>query len=298
MSDLKELLDREARRVDEAPDALGSVLRRRDRKRGNQRIAAGVVGIGVFVAAVWIVSGVASLDRGDTTVVPAGSGTTGPAETGPALTTRPTGDYVWLPPEGVEPSTPARGTVIREEDGIHPWRYTQVYADGRVIWFAQTGYTGNTTTAPTIGWLERRLTPEGIHLLRSGEVSVGPPWLLPATAWEDTEVEWYVPSRYVVCGDWHETFPLLPQRTQDLLQGYTSDEAVTRGEVDYGAGGRGVACPAVTIEEARALDETFREVGFERSETAGGLVYDIPDVASIGLIPLLPDGSFHQCCPG
>ena len=56
MSDLKELLDREARLVDAAPDALGSVLRRRDRKRRNQRIAAGVVGIAVFVAAVWIVT--------------------------------------------------------------------------------------------------------------------------------------------------------------------------------------------------------------------------------------------------
>ncbi len=32
------------------------MLRRRDRKRRNQRITAGVVGIAVFVAAVWIVT--------------------------------------------------------------------------------------------------------------------------------------------------------------------------------------------------------------------------------------------------
>jgi Tol biopolymer transport system component len=37
--------------------------RRRDRKRRNQRIAAGVVGIAVFVAAVWIVTSGLSFDR-------------------------------------------------------------------------------------------------------------------------------------------------------------------------------------------------------------------------------------------
>jgi hypothetical protein len=82
MSDLKELLDREARRVDEAPGALESVLRRRDRKRRNQRIAAGVVGIAVFVAAVWIVTNGLSLDRSEKPVAPAGE-VTGPAETAP-----------------------------------------------------------------------------------------------------------------------------------------------------------------------------------------------------------------------
>jgi len=57
---------------------LESLLRRRDRKRRNQRIAAGVVGIAVFVAAVWVVTSVGSLDRSEAPAVP------GPAETGPA----------------------------------------------------------------------------------------------------------------------------------------------------------------------------------------------------------------------
>ena len=83
MSDLKELLDREAHRVDEAPDALGSVLRRRDRKRRNQRIAAGVVGIAVFVAAVWVVTNIGSFDRTQTPAIP------GPAETLPTETAPP-----------------------------------------------------------------------------------------------------------------------------------------------------------------------------------------------------------------
>jgi hypothetical protein len=76
MNDLKELLDREAHRVDAKPDALETVLSLRDRKRRNRRIAAGVVGIAVFVAAVWIVTSVGSFDRTQTPAVP------GPTETG------------------------------------------------------------------------------------------------------------------------------------------------------------------------------------------------------------------------
>ena len=65
---------------------LENILRRRDRKRRNQRIAAGVVGIAMFVAAVWIVTSGLSLDRSEKVVVPAVSGTTGPTETGPVET--------------------------------------------------------------------------------------------------------------------------------------------------------------------------------------------------------------------
>jgi hypothetical protein len=68
--------------------SLDRLRRRRDRKRRNQRIAAGVVGIAVFVAAVWIVTSVASLDRSEKSVAPAG-GVKGPAETGPAETGPP-----------------------------------------------------------------------------------------------------------------------------------------------------------------------------------------------------------------
>jgi hypothetical protein len=55
----------------------------------------------------------------------------------------------------------------------------------------------------------------------------------------------------------------------------------------------------MTIEEARALDRIFLEVGFERSETAWGLLYDIKarNVSSIRVIPLLPDGEANPCCP-
>ena len=301
MSDLRELLDREARLVHAAPQALESVLRRRDRKRRDQRITAGVVGIAVFVAAVWIVTSVASLDRSEKSVLPA---ITGPAVTG---STESSGPRVWLPPKGAEPSTPAEGRQVLSTVGSKPWHSIQVYADGRVIWSQQTGFTGSSRTSSTTGWLERRLTPEGVDLVRSGAIQLedlDPPSHVPASVWEDPEVKPYVPSRYAVCAAWsQETMRLLPQRTQDLLRGHTDKHAVYVGEAVFPrlSGGQGVvACPEMTIEEARPLDKIFLEVGFERSEFASGLVYDIKarDVSLIRVIPLLPDGEFTLCCPG
>jgi Tol biopolymer transport system component len=68
-------------------DRYEDLLRRRDRKRRNQRITAGVVGIAVFVSAI-VAVGVAARDSGQQ---PATSGTTGPSVVPPG----PTGsDYV------------------------------------------------------------------------------------------------------------------------------------------------------------------------------------------------------------
>jgi hypothetical protein len=85
MIDERDLLEQALRRFEPEPGLTERIYRRRDRKRRNQRIAAGVVGIAVFVAAVWIVTSVGSLDRSENSVGPAG-GVTGPAETGPAVT--------------------------------------------------------------------------------------------------------------------------------------------------------------------------------------------------------------------
>ena len=58
-----ETLERIARRIPIQEPAYERMLRRRDGKRRNQRIAAGVVGIAVFLAAIWIVTSVGSFDR-------------------------------------------------------------------------------------------------------------------------------------------------------------------------------------------------------------------------------------------
>jgi hypothetical protein len=108
MSDPRSLLERESRRFIQPDGAFERLVRRRDRKRRNQRIAAGVVGIAVFVAAVWIVTSGLSLDRSEKSVAPAGAGQvqTGPAETGPMET---------VPPALVEPAP--IGTVTQSGAG-------------------------------------------------------------------------------------------------------------------------------------------------------------------------------------
>jgi hypothetical protein len=82
MIDERERFEEAFELFDRPEPAWDRLIRRRDRKRRNQRIAAGVVGIAVFVGAVWIVTSVGSLDGSETTVVPGGD-VTGPAETAP-----------------------------------------------------------------------------------------------------------------------------------------------------------------------------------------------------------------------
>jgi hypothetical protein len=80
MSEHTKLFERAAARYEPPDLSMDGLLKRRDRKRRNQRIAAGVVGIAVFVAAVWIVTSGLSLDR-STPAVPGSK--TGPAESAP-----------------------------------------------------------------------------------------------------------------------------------------------------------------------------------------------------------------------
>jgi hypothetical protein len=297
MNDLKELLDREARLVDEAPDALESVLRRRDRKRRNQRIAAGVVGIGIFVAAVWIVTSVASLDRSETSVVPGGGVTrpaeTGPAATGPAVTgpavTGPAEAPEWydggslsvgssrkdpeyaIPPEGTVPSTPEEGELVAQfGPGAYPGRFAYVYADGRVISWRHSPIA--------IG--ERRLTPEGVELVRSGalqpEAFIGHAYEVPLDVWENPKVKPFVPSRYAVCyfmesgavnrgkmGGYEypsRVVGFFPAPARAILRGETS--FVAEGDDDTAP----LECSEVTTDEARALVDILGDRSVEDLE--------------------------------
>jgi hypothetical protein len=121
MSEHTKLFERSAERY-EVPDlSTDGLLRRRDRRRRNQRIAAGVVGIAVFVAAVWIVTSVSSLDRSETSVGPAGD-VTGPAETGPAEAAPRLG-----PPYG-KPDVHRRGEC-HPSAGLQPNRNTIVWLE-------------------------------------------------------------------------------------------------------------------------------------------------------------------------
>jgi hypothetical protein len=81
MIDERERYERAFQQFQMTEPAWEILVDRRDRKRRNQRIAAGVVGITVFVAAVWIVTSGLSFDR-STPAVPGGS-EMGPTQTAP-----------------------------------------------------------------------------------------------------------------------------------------------------------------------------------------------------------------------
>ena len=160
MSDVRTILERGVGGATPPPDGLERMLRRRDRKRRNQRLAAGAIGIAVFVAAVWFV----------TSAGPAGRGQA-PAGTGPTVTPADPGQVglVGLAPEGMTPSSPSRGELVVGFMFGHtsgdPGRFgLHVYADGRVIW-QELGSTG---------LVEQQLTPEGVELLRSEVLAIGP----------------------------------------------------------------------------------------------------------------------------
>ena len=79
MTDYRNVLERDLAHVGPAPFGFDDIARRRDRKRRNRRMAAGVVGIAVFVASIWIVTTGGPFDRAATPAVP-GGGETGPTE--------------------------------------------------------------------------------------------------------------------------------------------------------------------------------------------------------------------------
>jgi len=184
-----ETLERVARRIPILEPACERMLRRRDRKRRNQRIAAGVVGIAIFVAAVWIVTSVGSFDRTQTLAVPGGA-ETGPAETGPAETgpaeTADRGENP-EPPPLVEP-VPI-GTVTRSGAGCAleiaaepipagPARLTVVNETNRWVSFELFRLDSRSSFAQFEAFVEA--FPLGTRT-RSGRrtCAKGPPWEQP-----------------------------------------------------------------------------------------------------------------------
>ena len=77
MNETRDLLERVGERFAFPDEAFERLERRRDRKRRNQRIAAGAVGIAVFVAAIWAIATGSPSDR------------TQPAVTGPTVPPAP-----------------------------------------------------------------------------------------------------------------------------------------------------------------------------------------------------------------
>ena len=85
MAELRTLVREEMEEAGSPSYSFDDLGRRRDCKRRSQRISAGVVGIAVFVAAIWIVTAAGSFDRTQTPANPGGAETGPPLETGPAV---------------------------------------------------------------------------------------------------------------------------------------------------------------------------------------------------------------------
>jgi hypothetical protein len=163
MSSVAELLEGESETVDLAQGHFERLIRRRDRKRAEQRIAAGSLALVLCLFAIVLF------------VRASGSGPA-PADTPKPSPSNPRVGFVDLPPVGALPSTPAVGelvlslnvTDLEGFDSIDVY----VYADGRVIWQKWMDVPGGANESYS-GYLEQRLTAEGVGLLRSRVLSTG-----------------------------------------------------------------------------------------------------------------------------
>ena len=186
--------------------------------------------------------------------------------TGPAATPTVAPDAGWdglgIPPEGTALSAPVEGQPIRRDSDYH--HYLVVYADGRVLWWNALRMGGGDYV------LERRLTPEGVDLVRSGVIRAedlaGLSVLhgVPASAWADAEARPYAPARYSVCfvisrpddeevpsaTDVVRAMDLLPSRANALLRG-TDPDPLHPG------------CVVVSTQDARAFTGILSEEGLE-----------------------------------
>jgi hypothetical protein len=165
MSDYRfDVLERFERLVKAPEPSFEGFLRRRDRKRRNQRIAAGVVAIAIFVTPVALM--VATGEWSGRTQTP--------ADTSPTVQPDPPDPIgvglFGLPPKGATPSAPERGELVLglgfgHTDGDAGRFSLHVYADGRVIW--------QRLSNPQTGLIEQRLTPVGVELVRNEALSTG-----------------------------------------------------------------------------------------------------------------------------
>ncbi len=167
MNEHRDLLEQVGERFAFPDQAFERLARRRDRKHRNQRIAAGVVGVAVLVAPIWVVMSGEPAERSTT-----------PGETGPVVAPEYPGPIgiVGLPPEDAIPSSPSEGSLVIGamfgHSGGDPARFDlNVYEDGRVIW-QQIGDPTEGGDGGATGLIEQRLTSEGVERIRSEVLSL------------------------------------------------------------------------------------------------------------------------------
>jgi hypothetical protein len=131
-------------------------------------------------------------------------------------------------------------TVIAHDVQMH-WAWVLAYADGRVVWqFDGLAIYRGYTAGPS-ALFERRLTPDGVDLVRSGAIpphtllgQLSPAWCaegdercpiphnpsaLPAGTWADSEIRTYEPSRWAIGALSESEIARFPAAAQALLRG-------------------------------------------------------------------------------
>jgi hypothetical protein len=144
------------------------------------------------------------------------------------------------------PSEPAVGEAVLDLGGDVGGA---VYADGRVIWSIGDGDPG---------YLQRRLTPEGVERLRSRAVSTGlveqhpTAWTLPRRMYVQPETSPFVPSRFMVgydhgAPDWSK----LPSPAREIVSSRLGGLA------------RGDGCQVISTEQARKIARALTQAGID-----------------------------------
>ena len=271
----------------------------------------GIVGLGLATRDGVDVAPAASLASRAT---PSTTATTMP-RTSPAPTLRPSQFHglIGLPPADAEPSSPETGQLVQtfaSAGGGLPYRgQARLYADGRLIWNRYYSGPGGPNSRTT-GYLEQRLTPEGVELVRR-EPSLdrkGPLRLLewlPSDAWE---VRWpirYVPAGYGICI--HAQDPRSGQSVEGVTMGQAQLIAMLPFAVSSLLAGRAFVspidwdqeCVALSLDEARVLDQVLRAGDFDQDAFTNHFMVqyavDAPGAnylqISLRFEPVFPDGS-------
>ena len=157
MIDERQVVERVMRGFVPRDDSFERLLNRRDRKRRNKRIAAGAVGIAVFVAAAWIVTSGLSFDR-STPAAPGGS-KTGPTQTAPPAASATTA------PDVVRQGRCSDGarshlelTSLANLGGLIQVRFEVHHSPMHTEWRIELRHYEN-TIAPFYGWIFRGIKP-------------------------------------------------------------------------------------------------------------------------------------------
>jgi hypothetical protein len=198
---------------------------------------------------------------------------------------------VGLPPEGATPSTPGPGVLVGQYTITSQPPFIGsafLFADGRLIW--NEHHTPVREGWWSTGWLEQRLTPEGLELAHELVTRTtafpgppAPPWMvldpralpsrLPPSAWADMTPRPYVPQRLAACLDFPESaatltdvLSMLPTGARDLLDGRPL--AVVPPTMES------PPCLELRVADAHRLDSVLRNEGWDQDPRMNRLILE------------------------